>query len=223
MNNLSFRASGNGYYGKTLNAFKIQGGKHLQFKPNSALFKECGITDLWYYKNSQPEEAIIALEDSKGNIIREFSFKQVDRIRNYFVKANAKKNRLLQIGRRLMELDRELYKLNYKCRRLDSLYTEDVEWGTKYEGLTPRPGYKPIFKYHCMGQEYSDMSFLEKIKESWAKDPKMRSIVEADEKRSKLLSERSALNSELLDYKYTDYRDLCDKIQYDRYYNINED
>ena len=222
MNNLSFRASGNGYFGKTLNAFKIQGGKHLQFKPNSALFKECGITDLWYYKNSQPEEAIIALEDSKGNIIREFSLKQIDRIRNYFVKANAKKNRLLQIGRRRMELERELDKLNYKCRRLDNSYTTTQEWVPRVGSYT---GYDFKLKFNYQGQEYRDMSFLEKIKESWAKDPKLRSIVEADAKRSKLLSERSDLKSEMWDYeKYKDYRDLCDKIEWDVYINnINSD
>ena len=132
MDKVNFRASGNGYFGKTLNAFKIQGGKHLQFKPNATLFKERGITDLWYHKNPQSGEAVISLKDSEGNIIREFSLKQIDRIRNYFAKTNVQKNKRKQIEQQPIKLDTESDKLNF--RPLEKTYRPAITYDSVLTG-----------------------------------------------------------------------------------------
>ncbi len=85
MNGVSVNAAKE-YFGKTVKAAKINGGKHLEFNNKSALLKERGITDMWCYSHPETGDPMLYLEE---NLIREFNLKkQFEQVRNYFMKIN---------------------------------------------------------------------------------------------------------------------------------------
>ena len=89
MNGVGIEAAAKEYFGKTVKATKINGGKHLEFNNKSALLKERGITDMWCYSRPETGDPMLYLEDAKGNLIREFNLKkQFEQVKNYFMKIN---------------------------------------------------------------------------------------------------------------------------------------
>ena len=89
MNGVGIEAAAKEYFGKTVKATKINGGKHLEFNNKSALLKERGITDMWCFSRPETGDPMLYLEDAKGNLIREFNLKkQFEQVKNYFMKIN---------------------------------------------------------------------------------------------------------------------------------------
>lgn len=129
MNSVGLSSVAKEYVGKTVKATKVAGGKHLEFKPNSPLLNERGITDMWCYTNPKTGDPMLYLEGEKGNLIREFNLKnQLDQVKNYFNKANARRNNTRKLERQEKELSKMLEdaedKISYRSiNRDDGVYT----------------------------------------------------------------------------------------------------
>ena len=129
MNSVGLGSVAKEYVGKTVKATKVAGGKHLEFKPNSPLLNERGITDMWCYTNPKTGDPMLYLEGEKGNLIREFNLKnQLDQVKNYFNKANTRRNNTRNLERQEKELSKMLEdaedKISYRSiNRDDGVYT----------------------------------------------------------------------------------------------------
>ena len=117
MNNVSILSRTNKYLRKTVNVKNIKGGRHLEFNEKSALFRERGIVDMWCYTHPETGDPMLYLENENGGLIREFNLRnQLDQIRNYFIKANATKNKVLAMKHKKDKLDKQ-------CKEFDELIT----------------------------------------------------------------------------------------------------
>ena len=138
MNSVTFGANPASF--KTLKQVaKTSCGKHLEFNENSALFRERGITDIWCNTHPKTGDPMLYLEDEKGNLIRDFNLKnQLEQVRYYFNKANARKNEIIRLKRQLEEIDKKYNPINkiisknieYKCIDIDT--TEYIVNGKRY-------------------------------------------------------------------------------------------
>ena len=72
---------------------------------------------MWCYTHPETGDPMLYLENENGGLIREFNLRnQLDQIRNYFIKANATKNKVLAMKRKKDKLDKQ-------CKEFDELIT----------------------------------------------------------------------------------------------------
>ena len=170
MNGVGIEAAAKEYFGKTVKATKINGGKHLEFNNKSALLKERGITDMWCYSRPETGDPMLYLEDAKGNLIREFNLKkQFEQVKNYFRKANANKNEALALKRKEQMLDEQ-------CKEFDKLIS-GVCHGNSRDG---------DFFYVVNGREF--ISRADAIAEALRLKPELKEAVEQREQIHRMMN-----------------------------------
>lgn len=125
VNITNLNASAQHYCGKTVNVFKTSVGKHLEMKGNSTLNMDRGISDIWCNTHPKTGDKMLYLEDSQGNLIREFNLNnQLEQVRHYFNKVNATKNAVID---EYKNLNKELKEVVQKCKPFDDkLKTEHI-------------------------------------------------------------------------------------------------
>ena len=154
MNSVNIVSKAKKFPRKTVNAKNVKGGKHLEFNEKSALFRERGIVDMWCYTRPETGDPMLYLENEEGGLIRDFNLRnQFDQIRNYFIKANAKKNKVLAMKRKKDKLDKQ-------CKEFDELIT-----GKNF--------------YVVNGKQF--FSYIEAKEEALKLKPELRQVVEERE------------------------------------------